>query len=171
MITRTIYIPNGELMVPYHFYECGNCNEEIGESDRHYTSNGKAYCVECSFRLGFIDSDEFLDSISFVVCGYEAGINPSNGRIEVKRKDGYFSWEMSPSQLRRTSQYQRWRKSVLERDGHMCQDCKNPKKRTRLHAHHIKPFAKHEKLRFCVDNGITLCAKCHRERHRAEGYR
>jgi len=75
-----------------------------------------------------------------------------------------------------------WRMAVFERDNYTCQDCG---KRGYLEAHHKKPFIQiiegnniktlKEGI-FCdelwdLDNGITLCKKCHKKRHKKEGYR
>lgn len=62
-------------------------------------------------------------------------------------------------------EYQKWRKSVLARDGR-CIKCGATKN---LVAHHIKPFAKYKELRLDVDNGMTLCEKCHRDIHGKRG--
>lgn len=61
--------------------------------------------------------------------------------------------------IRSTNKYKEWRKSVFERDNYTCQDCK--KRGVYLEAHHIKPFAIYEDLRFEITNGLTLCKKCH----------
>lgn len=64
------------------------------------------------------------------------------------RGEGRSSWK-----------YEEWRKLVLKRDGHKCVFCGSlgPK----LHCHHIVPWKKSVKLRFCIENGQTLCASCH----------
>ena len=68
------------------------------------------------------------------------------------------------SKERKTSEYQKWRKLVIERDK-KCVLCGNEND---LHAHHIKSFSKYPVLRTVVCNGITLCKKCHRKIHKRE---
>jgi len=58
-------------------------------------------------------------------------------------------------------EYKKWRTKVYKRDKFCCQwpGC-NIKKR--LNAHHIKRWADCPGLRFCVENGITLCYLHHK---------
>lgn len=67
---------------------------------------------------------------------------------------------------RRCSEYKHWRDSVLKRDNFTCIKCGN--KYGELNAHHIKPFSTHPELRYDLENGITLCKKCHIELHKHE---
>lgn len=62
-------------------------------------------------------------------------------------KDGYYSPE-----------YKEWRKKVFERDDFICRECG---KAEYITAHHIKSFSKYPKIRYDVDNGLTLCEDCH----------
>jgi len=55
-----------------------------------------------------------------------------------------------------------WRNAVYLRDRWTCVFCGTKGK---IHAHHKKPWATHPELRFDVDNGITLCIKCHGDMH------
>ena len=80
---------------------------------------------------------------------YGAENNLWKGGISRGYKTGYYSTE-----------YKKWRIAVFERDGYRCQGCGQVG--GYLTAHHIKSFAHYPKLRFIVDNGITLCEKCHR---------
>lgn len=66
---------------------------------------------------------------------------------------------------RNNTQYDRWRIAVFERDNYTCQNC-DDRQGHNLNAHHIISFARNKELRYNIDNGITLCAPCHRRIHR-----
>lgn len=69
--------------------------------------------------------------------------------------------------LRWSPEYNVWRKKVFERDKFLCQDCGNGHSRNNpIHAHHIIPFSESIEFRFDIDNGITLCKKCHLVKHK-----
>lgn len=59
-----------------------------------------------------------------------------------------------------TPEYKTWRAAVFKRDKRTCKMC--GAKRVSIQAHHIKRWADHPYLRYDVNNGITLCNKCHR---------
>ena len=61
--------------------------------------------------------------------------------------------------LRQRREYVQWRSNVYERDNYTCQCCGS--RGERLNAHHLHSFAKYPELRLDVNNGITLCTKCH----------
>jgi 5-methylcytosine-specific restriction endonuclease McrA len=61
---------------------------------------------------------------------------------------------------RRTFYYRTWRESVFKRDKYTCQKCSSVG--GILNAHHILKFSSHPEL----DNGITLCKKCHIDVHK-----
>lgn len=60
---------------------------------------------------------------------------------------------------RTSSKWKSWRKKVFERDDYTCQICKV--RSGELIPHHIKRFKTHKKLRYNINNGKTLCKKCH----------
>lgn len=82
----------------------------------------------------------------------ERAYNFSHGRFQRSLND------------RRKPEYKEWRAAVFARDHFTCQDCGDCKGGN-LRAHHIKPFAKNEALRYDVSNGVTLCHRCHELRH------
>lgn len=61
--------------------------------------------------------------------------------------------------LRHRKEYKEWRTLVYERDNYTCQCC--GMYGVKLNAHHINQFANYPNLRYNIDNGITLCEKCH----------
>jgi hypothetical protein len=57
-----------------------------------------------------------------------------------------------------------WRDAVFKRDHFTCQECKE--RGGRLTAHHIVPWSVDTSRRCDVTNGVTLCRKCHKRKHR-----
>lgn len=60
--------------------------------------------------------------------------------------------------IRKSSEYQRWRREVRHRDENTCCICAVQRN---LHVHHIKPLEKYPEFATDLDNGITLCGNCH----------
>jgi 5-methylcytosine-specific restriction endonuclease McrA len=80
------------------------------------------------------------------------GENHPNYREEARRKN-------------RGGSHHKWVNAVISRDKAICQHCGVVD--VELHAHHIKSYKDNPDLRFDLDNGITLCYKCHWEVHTA----
>ncbi|KKM90327.1 hypothetical protein LCGC14_1239770 [marine sediment metagenome] len=80
--------------------------------------------------------------------------------------------------IRNDTKRSRWTQKVFRKDIYICQKCKN-KKNNRLHAHHIIQFnsilshynittikeARACSLLYDINNGMTLCKKCHKWVH------
>lgn len=74
----------------------------------------------------------------------------------------YFIPEENKSRVEGIS---KWTKDVIRRDG-ACVKCGS---RHRLEAHHINGYADYPHGRVDVNNGATLCHKCHKKYHRKFG--
>lgn len=93
-----------------------------------------------------------------------------NGYI-VKEDDSYriVHWKENMgigevSQQRNSYSYRKWRAAIIARDK-VCQFCGSS---DNLQAHHKKGFSLYPELRLSMDNGITLCDKCHKNLHKGE---
>lgn len=64
--------------------------------------------------------------------------------------------------IRDSVEMKEWRKQVFERDDYTCQMVNCLKRGVELEANHIRSFAHHPHLRTDINNGITLCKKCHK---------
>jgi len=69
--------------------------------------------------------------------------------------------------IRKGIEYKLWRETVFARDNWVCKKC--GKKGGKLNAHHLYNFADYSDLQTSIENGITLCKKCHTEFHKIYG--
>jgi predicted restriction endonuclease len=69
--------------------------------------------------------------------------------------------------LRRYPEYNKWRKSVFNRDKYSCQICGHNKY---VIAHHLFSYSAYPDKRLDLDNGITLCKQHHNEFHKWMGH-
>ena len=86
-------------------------------------------------------------------------------------KNRYWLWKgdnyLDPITRKRNQRlHRKWSLGVRTRDSHECQDC--GKKDTRLEAHHLVDLREciDSELEFAISNGITVCSRCHKQRHK-----
>lgn len=119
---------------------------------------------------------------------YENGGNPWNKNNKFPQVAGLnnHNWKggITPLMIKIRSyrKYDEWRRKVYKRDNYTCQICGNNKGHN-LNSHHIISFSKiiqyfeiidfqaaiKCKLLWDINNGITLCEKCHDRIHSKEG--
>jgi len=94
--------------------------------------------------------------------GRKFSLEHRRNKSEAQRGDKNPNWQgglgNENREIRRSFEYKLWRIAVFERDDYTCIWCGQGGK---LNADHIKPFALFPELRFAIDNGRTLCKKCH----------
>lgn len=62
----------------------------------------------------------------------------------------------------------RFKKGVKERDGNKCTVCGEYK--GTIVAHHLMSYVEYPEFRYDIDNGVTLCEKCHISFHQKYGW-
>lgn len=70
----------------------------------------------------------------------------------------------------KSSEWQRKRQEILERDNYECQHCKKRGQFSRARSvHHIRHLERWPELALDDDNLISLCEPCHNEQHPEKG--
>jgi len=136
-----------EKLVLKKSLRCSSCQNKIKRIITDETRNkirqnqlGKKYSKESRIKMS-------LSKIGDKNPNWKGGITPYNVII------------------RTSSKYREWSLSVFKRDNFICQSCGYINGGI-LEAHHIRSFAKYPNLRYILDNGITLCKKCHKIVHK-----
>jgi len=127
----------------------------------------KGKCLGNKNSLGFKHSLETRKKLSLL------RINNKNAkgskRIEEQKQklrelfsgDKNPRWKGGISKDRRTGhRYSKYRSDVFTRDNWTCQTCGI--RGCYLEVHHIKEWCNYSKLRYKINNGITLCRECHK---------
>jgi len=160
---RSIKVRNGDCYETAYYYKCDSCGGELFEADNDYSDgNGYDLCNRCAFVLGKFTERQYLDSIGMGLDTFHAAMN--NGKIVVWMGKSTPPFKRSDKEQRHTPIYVTWRNAIFERDNYTCRDC--GKRGGEINAHHLKSFKKFPKLRYEIDNGITLCKQCHKLRHK-----
>ena len=125
-------------------FRCDYCDTESSTPPSHYKRKKRHFCsTKCysNFRMEFMQPSEHPQ--------WRGGITK-----ETQRGRG-------------TKKYKMWKQMVFERDGYKCVWCKS---KEQLEADHIRRWSNYPELRYNVDNGRTLCVKCHNELRGTRSY-
>lgn len=136
---------------------------------------GKANMIASKGKTGELASNWKGGKPNCIDCGKQLSIYHGKRCDQCSRKfssgKNHYNWQggITPEnvKIRNSIEFRLWRESVFARDNWTCQKCKV--KGGKLHSHHIKNFAEWPELRFAIDNGITLCKKCHKKFHEKYG--
>ncbi len=133
---------------------CRKCSIKILKGENHPNWRGKvnSICPNCG------NTKEWHAKVCRK-CWNQFGENNPNWRNGIKKK----LKNICGSRDYRIFGYTDWRKDIFERDNWICQHCS--KKNKNLVAHHIQNFTDYPELRIDLNNGITLCKRCHKRFH------
>jgi len=110
---------------------------------------------------------KWYDSNSSAMRGRKHSEETRQKMSEARRGKRNANWKGGLTELikgiRRSTEYYHWRKVVLERDNHTCQDCGS---KDSVNAHHIQSVIDYPEQIFNINNGLSLCEHCHK-RHTA----
>ena len=118
---------------------CSNCGESF---KNRWSQKNKRFCSKVCYTTWQKGKEAYPNTVG------KRGVKPRTALKNHREKHGCV-------------EDREWRTAVFERDNYTCQHCNQHG--GRLQGHHIKPFKKYPELRLDVDNGLTLCVKCHRK--------
>ena len=110
-------------------------------------------------HLGHKHSDESRNKMSIAAKGRTPWNKGLKGYNSGEKNCNWKGGISSNKRKLNTLEYRDWRLKVFTRDNWICQDCGI--RGGDLEAHHKKRWVDYPDLRFNVENGQTLCKKCH----------
>ena len=130
-------------------FKCTNCGKDVYVKGEKRKNQERHFCSRKCFS-------DYKNKNPEIYYG-EKHWNWQGGKTDKKHK------------FRNSPEYKEWRRKVFKRDNWTCQDCGYKGKF--INAHHIKNIDDYPELALDVDNGLTLCDKCHKKRHPNIGIR
>lgn len=114
-------------------------------------------CAQCGVEVEFAPTLVYRKYCSMACYAASKIGKPAN----VGATNGQWRGGVTPEnkRIRKSREYDIWRKAVFERDDYTCQKCHQ--RGGTLRAHHLYRFAIWPNLRFVIENGHTLCDPCH----------
>lgn len=154
MIDRTIKNPN------WHWSKQSNA-EEIKTRIFDKRNNNLDYKNKIKMRMTGIENPS-RNPIS-----RNKMISSKKNSLRTPRGEKHHNWKggitKEHNKLRGSLEYILWRNEVYKRDCWTCKICKIKCEKGNIVAHHLKKFSDYPELRFILENGMTLCRKCHAE--------
>lgn len=145
--------------INYKDYGIGLCvscsSKRSGKKSPFYKGGVKAFCEDCGKHLKNYKAKVCLK------CHGKRHTGKNNPRWNVELTDNERKIQ------RNYDQYRKWRREIYRRDDYICRKCR--KRGRRLNAHHIESYSKNPEKRLKMDNGVTLCERCHKDFHKEYG--
>jgi len=173
--------------------DCAKCSRK--RSDKGRTKGKYKICEYCGESYYVKASQEHTSKFCSVLCHSSSGRETRvckycNESFETKKSSDQkycshlcFSrdnsgsnchlWNKELSDVERdehrdSPENREWSLKVKERDDFKCQNCQT--RGGDLESHHILAYSRHQEARIDIDNGATLCKRCHVEFHHIYSY-
>lgn len=158
-VQRTCLECNKEFLIFKAWLRDGNggkyCSRSCASKNLPMQKNNSVqkFCIECgaSFVVkGYRETTAFFCSRTCLAIA----------RGRKMRGENHPFW--TGGHQERPWEARKWAKKVKDRDKNMCVECLSA---VQVQAHHIKDWVRNSELRYDINNGTTLCPKCHATKH------
>jgi len=143
----------------------------LWQNSKYREHMSKAHKGKSSSMKGKSHTRETKEKISKQLLGRRLSEITRKKIGEAKKKERHWNWKggITPIniKIRNSFKCKEWKNKVFVRNDWTCQKCK--RRGVELQAHHILIFSQFPKLKFDINNGITLCKNCHGRFHKLYG--
>ncbi len=157
-------ICNNDFIAKTHFFDKHDISSKM-YYDTYLKRENENKCNVCGATTKFVSVTKGYFRCCSKKCAQTGENNPwyNNGKARMGDKSPHWKGGITPiaKKARNSNEWKIWRNSVFERDNYSCRKC--GKRGCMLHPHHVNSFSQFPEQRFVLENGLTLCEKCHRK--------